>query len=201
MDMNIPYNASLTREPFLFYEMRTTARLLSQGISSEDAVNQITEENLFQYPTEKTIRQIARGCCRRLESMGDPALIQAIAAQSVDVAKQICLYALMKDSRLVREFMLTVIGEKYRSQDYTFGRMDLNLYFDRLQEQNDAVAGWSDQTITKLKQILARILVENEYLDTIRSTQLNPVYLHSILENAIRSNHDEGLLPAFNCFS
>ena len=79
--------------------------------------------------------------------------------------------------------------------------MDLNLYFDRLQEQNDAVAGWSDKTITKLKQILARILVENEYLDTIRSTQLNPVYLHSILENAIRSNHDEGLLPAFNCFS
>ena len=63
MDMNIPYNASLTREPFLFYEMRTTARLLSQGISSEDAVNQIAEENLFQYPTEKTIKQIARGCC------------------------------------------------------------------------------------------------------------------------------------------
>ena len=91
--MNIPYNASLTREPFLFYEMRTTARLLSQGISSEDAVKKIAEENLFQYPTEKTIRQIARGCCRRLESMGDPALIQAIAAQSVDVAKQICLYS------------------------------------------------------------------------------------------------------------
>ena len=201
MDMNIPYNASLTREPFLFYEMRTTACLLSQGISSEDAVYQIAEENLFQYPTEKTIKQIARGCCRRLEGMGDPALIQAIAAQSVDVAKQICLYALMKDSRLVREFMLTVVGEKYRSQDYTFGRMDLNRYFDRLQEQNDAVAGWSDKTITKLKQILARILVENEYLDTIRSTQLNPVYLHSILENAIRSTHDEGLLPAFNCFS
>lgn len=201
MDMNIPYNASLTREPFLFYEMRTTARLLSQGISSEDAVKQIAEENLFQYPTEKTIKQIARGCCRRLESMGDSALIQAIAGQSVDVAKQICLYALMKDSRLVREFMLTVIGEKYRSRDYAFGRMDLNLYFDRLQEQNDAVAGWSDKTITKLKQILARVLVENEYLDTIRSTQLNSVYLHPILENSIRSNLDDVLLPAFNRFS
>ena len=65
--MNIPYNASLTREPFLFYEMRTTARLLSQGISSEDAVNQIAEENLFQYPTEKEIRKKCHASLRRIK--------------------------------------------------------------------------------------------------------------------------------------
>ena len=35
----------------------------------------------------------------------------------------------------------------------------------RLQEQNDTVASWSDTTITKLKQIIARVLVETEYLD------------------------------------
>ena len=119
----------------------------------------------------------------------------------MDVAKQICLYALMKQSRLVWEFMLTVIGEKYRLRDTSFGRIDLNTFFIRLQEQDDAVAAWSDSTIKKLKQIMVRVLVETEYLDHIRADHINPVWLNPILENAIRSNHDDIILPAFNYFS
>lgn len=71
----------------------------------------------------------------------------------------------------------------------------------RLQEQNDTVATWSESTITKLKQVIAKLLVENEYLDDVHSDHLNPVYLHPILENAIRSHGDLIVLPAFNCFS
>ena len=97
--------------------------------------------------------------------------------------------------------MLTVIGEKYRLRDTSFGKIDLNTFFLRLQEQDDAVAGWSDATIKKLKQIITRFLVETEYLDDIRADHLNPVWLNPILENAIRSNNDDIILPAFNYFS
>lgn len=201
MNSTYPYVASLTREPFLFYEMRTTAKLLTSGLSDEDAVAQIAAENLFQYPTEKSITRMAKACVKRLQAMEDADLIHAIATQPTEIAKQICLYAMMKQSRLVWEFMLTVIGEKYRSKDSSFGRIDLNTYFIRLQEQDDTVASWSEGTITKLKQVLAKILVETEYLDDVRADHLNPVYLHPILENAIRSHGDLAVLPAFNCFS
>lgn len=201
MNSTYPYIASLTREPFLFYEMRTTAKLLTSGLSNEDVVAQIAAENLFQYPTEKSITRMAKACVKRLQAMEDADLIHAIATQPTEIAKQICLYAMMKQSRLVWEFMLTVIGEKYRSKDSSFGRIDLNTYFIRLQEQDDTVASWSEETITKLKQVLAKILVETEYLDDIRADHLNPVYLHPILENAIRSHGDLAVLPAFNCFS
>lgn len=201
MNSTYPYIASLTREPFLFYEMRTTAKLLTSGLSAEDAVAQITVENLFQYPTEKSIARMAKACVKRLQVMKDADLIHAIATQPTEIAKQICLYAMMKQSRLVWEFMLTVIGEKYRLKDSSFGRIDLNTYFIRLQEQDDTVASWSEGTITKLKQVLAKILVETEYLDDVRADHLNPVYLHPILENAIRSHGDLAVLPAFNCFS
>ena len=201
MNSTYPYIASLTREPFLFYEMRTTAKLLTSGLSDEEAVAQITAENLFQYPTEKSIARMAKACIKRLQAMEDADLIHAIATQPTEIAKQICLYAMMKQSRLVWEFMLTVIGEKYRSKDSSFGRIDLNTYFIRLQEQDDTVASWSEGTITKLKQVLAKILVETEYLDDVRANHLNPVYLHPILENAIRSHGDLAVLPAFNCFS
>ena len=198
MNQSAPYIASLTREPFLFYEMRTTAKLLCEGISEEDAVRRIVEENLFQYPTERSLAKMARACIKRLKCMENNSLVQAIASQPVEVSKQICLYALVKQSRLVREFMVTVIGEKYRLKDLSFGKIDLNTYFMRLQEQNDAVAGWSDTTITKLKQILARVLVETEYLDNVRSDHLNPVWLQPILEDAIRASGDVNLLPVFN---
>lgn len=201
MDNTYPYIASLTREPFLFYEMRTTAKLLTSGLSEEDTVAQITKNNLFQYPTEKSIARMSKACIKRLATMEDMDLIKAIAKQPTDVAKQICLYAMMKQSRLMWEFMLTVIGEKYRLKDSSFGRIDLNTYFMRLQEQDDAVATWSEGTITKLKQVLAKVLAENEYLDDVRADHLNPVYLHPILENAIRRHGDLMVLPAFNCFS
>ena len=201
MDNTYPYIASLTREPFLFYEMRITAKLLNSGLSEKDTVSQITKNNLFQYPTEKSVARMAKACIKRLAAMEDMDLIKAIAKQPTDVSKQICLYAMMKQSRLMWEFMLTVIGEKYRLKDSSFGRIDLNIYFMRLQEQDDAVATWSEGTIKKLKQVLAKVLVENEYLDDVRADHLNPVYLHPILENAIRSHGELMVLPAFNCFS
>ena len=201
MDNTYPYIASLTREPFLFYEMRTTAKLLSSGMSNNDVVTQITSDNLFQYPTEESVARMAKACLKRLAAMDDMDLVRAIVEQPTDVAKQICLYAMMKQSRLMWEFILTVICEKYRLKDSSFGRIDLNTYFMRLQEQDDAVATWSEGTITKLKQVLAKVLVENEYLDDIRADHLNPVYLHPILENAIRCHGDLMVLPAFNCFS
>lgn len=201
MDHSYPYVASLTREPFLFYEMRSTAKLMAAGLSEEVIVKEIVEQNLFQYPTEKSITRMAKACIKRLHALGDESLIAMIASQPTDVAKQICLYAMMKQSRLIWEFMLTVIAEKYRLRDMSFGKIDLNTFFMRLQEQNDTVASWSDTTITKLKQIIARVLVETEYLDSIKADHLNPVWLHPALENAIRSNGDMAALPAFNCFA
>lgn len=195
------YKASITREQFLFYEMRTTAKLLSEGMSENKVIQNIIDENLFQYPTEKSIQRMAKSCIKRLKKMNDDSLIAAIATQPSEVAKQICLYAMMKDSRLLAEFMISVIGEKYRLSDTSFGRIDLNVFFMRLQEQNDDVATWSDTTITKVKQVIVKVLVENEYLDNTKADKLNPVWLFPVLENAIRDNGDTAFLPAFNKFS
>ena len=53
MDHSYRYIASLTREPFLFYEMRSIAKLMAEGNSDDAIVKEIVEQNLFQYPTGK----------------------------------------------------------------------------------------------------------------------------------------------------
>ena len=196
-----PYRAFITREPFLFYEMRTTARLLAEGMTGDEAIERITRENLFQYPTERSLRGMARACVRRLRTLDSAALVEAIVCQPQDVARQVCLYAMMREHRLVLDFMCGVIGEKYRQRDLTYSRVDLNVFFLRLQEQDDAVASWSDTTVTKLKQILTRILVENEYLQSPRADHLQPVLLSAVLECGMRQNGDEALFPAFDYFA
>lgn len=191
---------SITREQFLFYEVRTTARLMTEGLSDDDILSRIVEENLFQYPTEKTIKQTAGACIRRLHAMNDPDLVSALATQDLDTSKQICLYAMMKQYRLIWDFMITVIGNKYRQKDYSFSRRDINVFFLQLQEQDDLVASWSESTVKKIGSVLMRILIENEYIESNKANKLQPVLLSRVLENAIRINGEELALAAFNCF-
>lgn len=197
-----PYKGSgqLTREQFLFYEMRTTAKLVAEGLEDSEVMKRIVDENLFQYPTEKSLASMSKACLARLYALNDKGLITAITTQPTDTAKQICLYAMMKRYRLIWDFMLTVIGEKYRLREFSFGKKDINIFFMQIQEQDDFVSSWSDSTIKKIRQVMIKILVENGYLDHIKSDHLNPVLLRSVLENGIRNNNDERVFPAFNCF-
>ena len=195
-----PYSGSLTAEQFLFYEIRIASKLYLQGISVDDAAAKIREDNLFQYPTERQISRMARACYRRLDALNNQKLIKEISSAPTEIAKQINLYAIMRYNRLVWDFMIQVIGEKFRTQDYSFERKDLNTFFSRLQAQNDSIAGWSDNTINKIKSVLVRCLVETEYLDHLKSTTLNLVFLCEELEQGICENDDTEVLPAFNCF-
>ena len=197
----VQYKSSITREQFMFYEMRATAKLFMEGLSDEEIISRILSENLFQYPTEKQTRSQALACIKRLRCLDDDVLIEAIATKTSETAKQVCLYAMMKYNRLVWDFMVTVIGEKYRTNSLAFGKIDLNVFFFFLSEQIDSVAAWKESTVDRAKFVLTRLLVENEYLDSTKSDHLNPVWLNSILENAIRDHGEEAALPAFNCLN
>lgn len=200
MDMYLPYNGTLTAEQFLFYEMRIVSKQYLEGKSIEAIITYIKQENLFQYPTERMVIRIARACHKRLIALENEKLVYEVVNAPIEVAKQINLYAMMRYNRLVREFMERLIGEKYHRQDYSYTKKDINVFFSHLQEQNDDVAAWSEQTIMKLKQVLNRCLVEAEMLDSVRDTTLNPIFISSELETGIRENNDLTALAAFNCF-
>ncbi len=166
----------------------------------EDIIAYIKRDNLFQYPTERKISKLARACHKRLIALGNNKLVFEVANASVEVAKQINLYAMMRYNRLVLEFMVNLVGEKYRQQDFSFTRKDINVFFLHLQEQNDDVAAWSEQTVTKLKQVLTKCLIETEMLDSVKDVTLNPIFISAELETGIRENNDLTALAAFNCF-
>ncbi|MBP3762212.1 MAG: DUF1819 family protein [Ruminococcus sp.] len=195
------YSGSLTREQFMFYEIRIVARLILQDKSRESIFDEIFTDNLFQFPTERKIKTITNACFRRIDALDSPELVSCLANASAEVAKQINLYAIMCENSIVYDFMTEVIGEKFRLQELDFSSKDVNVFFMELAEKVPAVNEWSESTIKKLKQVLVKFLVECEYLENTKSEQLQPVYLYPELEDSIRAKNDIDALRAFNCFT
>lgn len=194
------YSGSLTREQFMFQEMRIAARLKLDGLSDEDVLTRVFEDNLFQYPTEREIKSKCRACLKRLICIADiPYVLDALAHGTISEAKQAALVALMCQSLLIQDFMITVIGDKYRRLDMTLTRRDMNLFFDRLAEQDEGVASWSDQTIKKLKIVIRACLRETEYIQGTEET-LYPVLLSDEFATALKDAGHSRFLPAFNKF-
>lgn len=189
MIIDAKYNGGLTAEQFLFYEIRIVSKLYLEGKSIDEIVKYIQHGNLFQYPTEREVSRLARACYKRIVALGNNKLVFELANAPVEVAKQINLYAMMCYNRLVREFMIDVIGEKYRQQDFSFTKKDINVFFTHLQEQNEDVAAWSERTINKLKQVLTKCLIEVGMLDSVKDTTLNPILISEELESGIRENN------------
>lgn len=198
--LNLPYTASFTREQFLFHEMRTVAQLILEDKTDEEIIETVFEENLFQYPTEKSVKRMTKNCLKRLHLLDDIQLIDIIANGASDSAKQVCLYAMMNQYRVIFEFLTSVIGEKYRLKDFSFSKRDINVFFTRLQEQSDVVASWSDSTINKLKQVLMKMLVDTDYLDNTRAETLNTVLIDYDLKNILLDKKDYATLSVFNYF-
>lgn len=195
-----PYEKSgaLTREQYLFNETRVVGELYLQGMSDEEIIKKVYNENLFRYPTEKMLRNIARVCLKRINALEDERLIKALVEMPGSIAKQVCLYAMMKQNRLVNDFMLKVIGHKFIERDYGFSKLVVSSFLIDLQEQDPWVASWSPSTINKIRQVIVKTLVDNEYLDDSKSRQINTITINSVLEEVLREK-DKAALAAFNC--
>jgi hypothetical protein len=192
------YSGSLTREQFLFRESRIIAKLIIEGYDDSMIIDLVYKDNLFQFPTEKWIKNLVNVCIGRVRGLDNMGLINQLAYGPLDLAKQINLYSIMKSNRLVKEFMIEVVGSKLRSNENYLSRVDLNLFFIHLQEQNVDVNKWTDSTLQKIKQVLIKFLIELGYMKSLRDGHLQPIYVYPELIDGIKLNRDNDMLIVFN---
>lgn len=186
---------TIAREQFLLNEARIMAQLRLEGMSADEAARKVKEENLFRYPTERSLGRITLACNRRLDALGDERLVRIVAYGMPDAAAQTNLYAMMQFYPLVRHFMTTEIARRYAELDYEFGSTDMNAYFTRLASEFDNFAIMSESTVSKLKQVLRKCLKEAGLLN--QENRLMPVILDMELENVLRERKDVEALRAF----
>lgn len=202
MPTKAPYRGSITREQWLLRETRVVAKLRAANPALDTAaiVSRAEQENLFQYPTEREVKSIARACDRRLTALSDDvpardALIALIANGTLDQAAQVNLYALARDNRIVWDFLFIVV-RKAKTRDPILSKYEIVSFLDDLRLQDSRAASWSEATMNKIRQVLVKSLESCGMYDR-KSARLAAPLLDRELELGIRINGDEVLLPAF----
>ncbi len=195
LKMNLKYSASLTGEPFLFYEIRQVARLKLKGLSEREIKEEVRSKNLFQYATEKSIAKRVNAVLKRLRLL-DETMLQYLLEKPSATARIINLYAIMKANRLVMEFIIEMVGEKFAVHNLRLDKKDINEFFLEKREQSEDIARWQDNTIKKLKQVLLRILSESGILDEKDGLSLHRPELEPEVIGHLEAKGESALLKA-----
>lgn len=189
---------SLTRERFLLPEIRVVARLRLEGVPDEQIVEAAVADNIFQFPTIKEARSVARACLARLDALDSQRLVELAAAGAPEQQAQVNVYAIMQLYDLMHAFMIDEIGSRYSMLDYTFTQMDMNAFMTHYTAENSVASRWTDATVKRLKAMLYECLDKGGFLAK-GSDALVPILIDAELECAIRAKGDLASLPAFNC--
>lgn len=190
---------SLTREKFLLFEMRTVAGLLCDGEDEAAIVERAVDENLFQYPTTKESRSIAKACLARLSAVNSPELVRLAAFGTPTQAVQVNILGMMLLYDVMWHFMVDAIGGRYRMLDYTFTPLSMSAFMTDYQLENPQAAEWTDATVKRVKGTLSNCLMQGGY-QVKDSDELRPVMLDIDIEREMRAKGLVEELAAFNCF-
>lgn len=184
MISELQYSSSLTGASFLLYELKQVIGLKVQGLNDKEIKQRVTEENLFQYKYESSIKRSLPSVLRRVNAL-DETLFQMVLEEPLETGKIINLYAIMKTDRLFFEFMDEVIREKYESNNLLIETKDLNIYFTVKAEQDNKVAGFTEKTVAKLKQVFYKVLFESGILKDKKTGELSRILMDEDLKEYI----------------
>lgn len=153
------YSAIMTGEPFLHFELRTVAQMRMRGLSNNEIREVVKAENSFQYKTPKSIGRALRAVLRRLDVLDD-TLVEICANGSLSASRLVTLYAIAKTNLLFFDFLEEVYKEKCALGRSPLTAKDVRIFFTQKRQQSAVVAGWSEETVRKLRQVFLKILID-----------------------------------------
>ncbi|WP_319575790.1 DUF1819 family protein [uncultured Desulfobacter sp.] len=191
------YNSSIVSGSLLMEESRKIADLLLKKIDADQWYQAIVVENLLQKRSPVTARKQARLIKNRLILM-DKALWSLVRDGSSQVASQALLAAAIKHSRLLGDFMNTVLRQHRQTFTKIIDVKDWNLYLEQCAQINPEIDTWQATTRSKLKQIVFRILAEAKYIENTKSCKLIPVSLTPEIKSYLVKNKEDYVLRCMN---
>jgi len=184
------YNGEIVAGSLLVTESRKIARLLLNHADQNTWHRAIVVENILQKRSPVTAKRQARLIRNRLILM-KPALWEIIDEGSYDAATQTLLAAAIKHSRLIGDFMDTIIRQHWQTFTKKISVKDWKDFLETCAQMEPAVDQWTDSTRSKLKQIVFRILAESKYIAGTRSPYLQPVsIIPDVRQHLVKNSED-----------
>jgi hypothetical protein len=158
------YSAGSVSYSFWFMEFRKVVQLLSEGKTFEDIKRLSEEENLFGAPSKARAKSIYSVTVARVKAL-DESFIPVFLESDLATQKQFVLAANLAYDTLFFDFVYEVVREKMIIGSDELEEADIRIFFKNKQEQDDRVAGYTDETIRRLIRSYKTQLFEAGLLD------------------------------------
>lgn len=153
------YYAGLTGEPFLFSESRILASFLVEGEGIELLRKRNVEENLIMHKKIGSLKRVSTPIFRRITTMS-PNMLKVFTGSDIDTSRIALLVSIAKTDRIVRDFLVDVYADKLATKASKIDRADIERYFESVYAEEPLIRDRSEQTKSKLKQQLMKIMAE-----------------------------------------
>ena len=163
-DLN-KYNADITAGSLLYYETRQVVKCILDGMADTDIRKAVEEDNILQKRSVAPSKRIYSLIKNRLNTVkNDKNFLELIYNSDAITAKQAMLVLVLRNSKLMANFMVSVIQPKYRTYETSLTKLDWEQFLDELGRQDPEFPTWSDKKKTKIRDCIFRVLVEVGYL-------------------------------------
>ena len=143
----------------------------------------------------KRLRRTVNYVYERLTSLPEEAL-SIIASSDIETGKVLVLVGIMRTDALFGEFVYEVYRMKKILGERAIENRDLNDFFDDKANQSNEVAGWSEASVKKLKNVYIRNLVDAGLLEDAKNRNVKNIIISSKVEKILRDNGMETYLKA-----
>lgn len=123
----------------------------------------VKEGNVLQSRTNSRAIRVMRELIQRLEMLTDDQL-ELIASGSPTEQKYLLWFAACKTYKLIEEFAVEVLHEKFLGRNLILTDMDYDAFFNRKADWNEGLNQITNSTQKKIRQVLLLMAKEAELL-------------------------------------
>ena len=190
------YSASAVKFAFWFPEFRKIIGLLSEGKSQDEIKRLCLKENALGTSSVARANRIYLTVTARISEL-DASIYSLFTTSDLATQKLIDLTAIMASDLLFFEFMYEVFKEKILIGAGELSDSDYRIFFRNKQLQNEKVATWTDQTVTRLSRTYKQYLLESGLTENGITTRkiLKPI-LDPIFEDWLNQHDMKAIVNA-----
>ena len=140
------YSAGAVKFSFWFMEFKAVVKLLSEGMTLDEAREKNQKENIFGAPTTLRAGQIFSTVSARVKAL-DVSFYSIFMDSDLATQKLFALAGAMAHDTLFFDFVYEVVREKMIIGSNELSDSDINIFFRNKQLQDEKVAKWTDATL------------------------------------------------------
>jgi hypothetical protein len=180
----IDYSLSFTAASLMYFETEQIANLYLEHQDWMVVQQLVVDENILQKGTVSTRKREFSEIKKRLKDLTKDEF-KFIITCTTDELKLFCLYLCSKTYKLIYEFIVEVIRDKYLMFDYLILDSDYVSFIESKTASSMKLQKITEKTQYKIKQVIFKILEQAGLIDSAKTKNIQKPYVSKELESIV----------------